>query len=71
MEKKCIICDRNLKNSTRTVIGRSGILAMIEISKEKGDNLHKKLSTLNVLQTHLSCRNKYVFYCLLRAHYLK
>lgn len=73
MEKQCIFCGKNLKNSTRSTIQRGAIEKIIERSQEKGDNLHEALLTLNVLQTHLRCRNMYVFNLLrlFRAHYIK
>lgn len=60
MATKCIFCNKSLKNSKRTTIKADSLARLIEISHERGDNLHEMLSEINFLQTHLVCRNKYV-----------
>lgn len=58
--KKCVICDKNLKNSKISIVCNTGLKKLIEISIQKGDSLHEVFGSQDRVELHLKCRNKYV-----------
>lgn len=65
---KCVLCDKNLKNSKRTNVGAAGLANLIDISSKRGDiRVNNIFRSVNSIQLHSKCRNKYVIidYCLI------
>lgn len=60
MAQKCVICNKSLKNSKKSLVGKNCQQHLIDISLRNEDGLHKIFSTVTPIELHLMCRNRYI-----------
>lgn len=59
MANKCVICNKSLKNSKKSLVGNDSLQRLIDVSLKIEDGLHEIFSKVETIELHLACRNRY------------